>query len=508
MGKEGRVDRTNPQKTAPTKVMSLSKDSFFSFSDLREHAGLWLGMATFLGWLNCFLCFEGVLRDEVEEAGGLIHDPVFLAITLTASALLLLFSLLSEAKPILWLRPLIHRTPFLVTIAGFGAICSITSILCLNFAIAVPVAFSYALGIGIGVIVCTLTIEWGSLLASYDLRTVLLVVCLAFCLQWAPFLVLGLLKSTGHIILASLLLATSVICLIRSSDSECPASQVTSVKPNRENTLPKIGWAMFCFAFLIQFIWTFFIAMTPAHLNVDSFIWVFLAVIAATILLVVLMLSSMEKQRSYRINIIYRTAFFFCICAACVLGIADEHLLVSYIVVYIAYSFVIPTMWMLALGFVFISKTPSIKAFGLVFGVQYLGFFCGFLFAKTLETVLGRGSGTLIAPYATLIMVMLLALVYVAILPEHSLLTLSPRMFGISHETVDQRCTELGAQYRLSKRELEIFTLFARGRSTKYIEKTLYISKNTVATHRKNIYRKLEVHSQQELLSLIEGTLT
>ena len=40
-----------------------------------------------------------------------------------------------------------------------------------------------------------------------------------------------------------------------------------------------------------------------------------------------------------------------------------------------------------------------------------------------------------------------------------------------------------------------------------YIEKELFISRNTVNTHRKNLYRKLGIHTQQELLSLIEETL-
>ncbi|WP_270296185.1 LuxR C-terminal-related transcriptional regulator [Eggerthella sinensis] len=34
---------------------------------------------------------------------------------------------------------------------------------------------------------------------------------------------------------------------------------------------------------------------------------------------------------------------------------------------------------------------------------------------------------------------------------------------------------------------------------------TLVLSKNTVATHVKHIYQKLDVHSQQELLDLVQG---
>ena len=46
--------------------------------------------------------------------------------------------------------------------------------------------------------------------------------------------------------------------------------------------------------------------------------------------------------------------------------------------------------------------------------------------------------------------------------------------------------------------------LIAQGRSVTSISETLVISVSTVQTHSKNLYRKLEIHSRQELLDLIE----
>ena len=61
--------------------------------------------------------------------------------------------------------------------------------------------------------------------------------------------------------------------------------------------------------------------------------------------------------------------------------------------------------------------------------------------------------------------------------------------------------------FGLTEREGEVFALLARGRDVGYIEQALFISRNTVNTHRKNLYRKLGIHTQQELLSLIEDGL-
>lgn len=72
--------------------------------------------------------------------------------------------------------------------------------------------------------------------------------------------------------------------------------------------------------------------------------------------------------------------------------------------------------------------------------------------------------------------------------------------------TWDQRCHAVGEKYELSERQQEVLALMAQGRNAKYIENALTISLSTVQTHIRNIYRKLGVHSRQELLDLIEET--
>lgn len=65
-------------------------------------------------------------------------------------------------------------------------------------------------------------------------------------------------------------------------------------------------------------------------------------------------------------------------------------------------------------------------------------------------------------------------------------------------------CAALSSECGLSGRETEILGYLAKGRSQPYIREELFLSKNTVATHVKHIYQKLNVHSRQELLDLFE----
>lgn len=52
----------------------------------------------------------------------------------------------------------------------------------------------------------------------------------------------------------------------------------------------------------------------------------------------------------------------------------------------------------------------------------------------------------------------------------------------------------------LSGRETEIVQLIAEGFSTKQIAEKLFLSARTIETHRKNIYRKLGVHTNVEMV--------
>lgn len=58
----------------------------------------------------------------------------------------------------------------------------------------------------------------------------------------------------------------------------------------------------------------------------------------------------------------------------------------------------------------------------------------------------------------------------------------------------------VGKKGVLSDREQEVLQLLAEGNSTRKIAKILYISVNTVATHRRNIMKKLDVHSVSQLI--------
>ena len=68
-----------------------------------------------------------------------------------------------------------------------------------------------------------------------------------------------------------------------------------------------------------------------------------------------------------------------------------------------------------------------------------------------------------------------------------------------------ERAELLRQHYRLSARETEVMELIAHGNTVARIAEDLVVSENTIRTHSKRIYTKLDIHKKQELLDLIDS---
>jgi DNA-binding NarL/FixJ family response regulator len=65
------------------------------------------------------------------------------------------------------------------------------------------------------------------------------------------------------------------------------------------------------------------------------------------------------------------------------------------------------------------------------------------------------------------------------------------------YSTIDESIIN---KFRISKQEKEIIKLIIKGLTSKEISNILFIAKTTVDTHRKNIYKKLEISNSSSLI--------
>lgn len=79
------------------------------------------------------------------------------------------------------------------------------------------------------------------------------------------------------------------------------------------------------------------------------------------------------------------------------------------------------------------------------------------------------------------------------------------RQFSLKKDPEDKMpeyLNELG-KYELTRREIEVFRCIMKGLSYKETSETLFVSLDTVRTHIRNIYLKMDVNSKSEAVSRI-----
>lgn len=70
--------------------------------------------------------------------------------------------------------------------------------------------------------------------------------------------------------------------------------------------------------------------------------------------------------------------------------------------------------------------------------------------------------------------------------------------------TMEHNAEEMGKQFLLSEREIEVLALYALGFTQKRVAEELYISQGTAHAHIKRIYAKTGLHSRQEILDYMK----
>lgn len=70
-----------------------------------------------------------------------------------------------------------------------------------------------------------------------------------------------------------------------------------------------------------------------------------------------------------------------------------------------------------------------------------------------------------------------------------------------------KKCESVADTYLLSNRESEVLFYLGKGFNAAYLQEKLFISEGTAKTHIRHIYGKTGVHSQQELMRLIDDTV-
>ncbi len=82
--------------------------------------------------------------------------------------------------------------------------------------------------------------------------------------------------------------------------------------------------------------------------------------------------------------------------------------------------------------------------------------------------------------------------------------TVKKKQDEVSLKSMESNLNRFNAKFHLTKRELEILSMLVEGKTSKEISAILYISKDTVNVHRKNLMKKLNISNVVMLVKIVK----
>lgn len=159
--------------------------------------------------------------------------------------------------------------------------------------------------------------------------------------------------------------------------------------------------------------------------------------------------------------------------------------------------------WVLVCGVCQRYQTASVRTFASIRAGWAAGPLVGILIARHVVHATNFSAPELYA--CAIFGALLIMLVSGFAFTERDLATAVNLLPTAKRRRFTDKCLAVAARCGLTSREAEIMTLFAKGRNLAYIQEELCLSKSTVSTHRQHIYQKLNVHSSQEMIDLIQA---
>ncbi|MDR1183477.1 MAG: helix-turn-helix transcriptional regulator [Coriobacteriales bacterium] len=463
------------------------------FVGIGEHREA-LGFSCFLAWVVCIFytnVVEGflplvLLRDEISVANGfwlrlfLIGLPVFCSVLALSAAVAFsarLANIISK-KSVIWAAAILTT---LSTLLLFAPSLSV------SFSFSCFVLGSLLTGAGSGL----LWVIWGAYYTRLPQEQVeqIAPVCVAISA------IVPLLMTEMHSWLAiTFVAALPLVSLVLLNLKDNRSSEIRSPKEDFPE-LARMGFGIFVACLFVSLATSLGGELPNVLESKGDFVPTIVFCIA---FLLVISLFSTIGPRRISISSLYRW-----MCPALVIAFAA---LVAFdpdtaVRIRTALSLGVRLCFILITVMYFSSQAKQnsnpivIFAFGWI--CVHLGDFFGVLIWLLSEV--GIEAGYLSVPIVAVLSICILVVVTMFVLNEPPQKTIP---LDATADADNIRVLEIAEKYNLTKREIEVLELLAKGRSIPYIRDALFISKETAATHARHIYHKLGVHNKQELLDL------
>lgn len=368
---------------------------------------------------------------------------------------------------------------------------------------------SIIIGIGRSILLLRCMLLFGGLAP----QRVLLMTAIAFCLASTMEILFRVLPVEAGIVGLCLFPLISML-FFALSNIPIEGGQERKILPNRVENIKPFG-SFWRFAFTIFFVSLaaqsvvyFYSQYASAQTSVLS---VEIVIIGVTLLLITY---AIIFPSSYNFNNIYYPTILVIMLMLALLFVSPEGDAWPLMVSRAALQIFGLLIWCLLSYIAYQSKLSPIKVFGFGYGLHLLGGILGY--AVGYELSFDFSSDGVNFLFICLILAIIVLAISIAIYPPRTmkdlLLAIPDDDFENPNQVEktgawEQVCNQVAEKGNLTSREREVMTLLAKGRGSNYISETLGVSLSTIYTHTRSIYRKLDVHSREELMDVIDNYL-
>lgn len=346
-----------------------------------------------------------------------------------------------------------------------------------------------------------ITLLWAKFSSTLTLRTVYLYVVLCNALSLALYLVVTLLPAPAVLPIAAALFFASVLFAKKSLDmrEETVWEYSRPVLAGAFKRLwhPVLGTVILCFmgGLMLQI-------SGQQELSLSSFQQT--SLLTSAIAVFCLLLPALLVKKPFNVGKLYAVALPLSAAGFLLLpliwnaagGIVNAFAQLGSMVAGII-------LWCMLADASHDTKLPSTLLFAAALVctnvAQLAGTVIGFLNADTLK------QGDLVLTTVAIVSVYLLLMAALLLFKDKDLIGRDEEAVRAvtPEETLSTRCETIARDHQFTPRETEIFQLLAQGYTMPMISEKLFVSENTVKSHVKSIYQKLDIHVRSELIELV-----
>lgn len=466
------------------------------------------GMGLLLGWMMSLLLRGGVLSGPYAGQRSLSFDGFFVAATASVA-----FCMAAFCLPLRFLGRTLDR-PAARVVAGLLALIGAACTALLGLVAFQDTLLVALLGVVCGVAMASLLMLWMLVLAGLDPRDTVIVVLADIVIALAAFLaihftgkVLGSPLTTTAVSL--LLLAGSFALLVKEWGLLAePHGIVQEPTP----TLVKLALFAFVTTAVVEYASRFMVVEAQEFFfqgNHDRFLLqvVGLLVCAAVATGLALALRVLDRRTGAVVVALYRIIVFVVMSGLVMALLPYATLFVATdTIILLARFLVLFGMWAIGLHVVFLQGSDVAGALSFMLVAQFLGLLVGAVVGEQIPLAMGDSPWPRSGLALCAVLLVLVTLFVFTDLDASAVERVGLRdAGGAAGLSLDERVARVRERFGLTEREAEVLGLLAVGRNAVSIQEALTVSYNTVKVHRRNIYLKMDVHSQQELLDVMES---